>query len=341
MNPFRKDPYQIIPFRTYGTSNHFYAKGRALEDENINLSAKGFFPLLYVAYKRFGTDLIKNALLEITLGDGRKIEARTDDQGYFLVDQTIEDLLKMVGDNGFLEYSVSFAEKFKDRVIQDGNKFKGQILIPSETAQFGVISDIDDTILHTGLTSRFKWRVVKNTIFKRAEKRIPLEGAAEFYQALQKGKTGNGSNPIFYVSHGPWNLYRYLELFLSANSFPKGPILLRDFVNPFTKPFQKKPQKAEKPQKQKEILNLLKTYPKLPFILIGDSGEHDPDIYIEIAEAHPERILAIYMRSVNHRRKMLRVEGLFKDYETVPVLMVETSEKAVEHAKEMGFVQAN
>ena len=83
----------------------------------------------------------------------------------------------------------------------------------------------------------------------------------------------------------------------------------------------------------------MKTYPKLPFILIGDSGEHDPDIYIEIAEAHPERILALYLRNVNHKRKMIRVKGLFKDYETVPVLLVENSKAAVVHAREMGFIR--
>ena len=110
-------------------------------------------------------------------------------------------------------------------------------------------------------------------------------------------------------------------------------------MNPLTKRFQPRAEKVEKPEKQKEILNILKTYPKLPFILIGDSGEHDPDIYIEIAEAHPERILAIYMRSVNHKRKMIRVEGLFKVYETVPVLMVETSEEAIKHARDMGFIR--
>src|SRR5690554_6109286 len=222
-------------------------------------------------------------------------------------------------------------------MTRSGNVFKGEIVIPSETAKFGVISDIDDTILHTGLTSRFKWRVVKNTIFKRAEKRIPLEGAADFYTQLHNGKTGSDCNPIFYVSHGPWNLYGYLELFLGTHNFPKGPILLRDFGNPLTKIFQRQ-EKKEKPEKQREILNILKTYPKLSFILIGDSGEHDPDIYIEIAEAHPERILAIYMRSVNHRKRMIRVKGLFKEYETVPVLLVENSYEAIKHAQQMGFL---
>ena len=339
MNPFKKHLFQIIPFRSYGTATHLYAKGRALVDENIDLSKRGFFPMLWTTYKRFGTDLITNTDLLLTLPEGRTIETRTDNQGYFLIDQTVDNLLEMVDKYGILKYEISFSSKFKRRMIQSDNKFKGEIIIPCENVKFGVISDVDDTIIHTGLTSRFKWEVVKNTVFKRAEKRIPLEGAADFYTKLQKGKTGHDCNPIFYVSHGPWNLYHYLELFLETNDFPKGPILLRDFVNPITKRFKPRADPTEKPEKQKEILNILKTYPNLPFILIGDSGEHDPDIYIEIAEAHPERILAIYMRSVNHKRKMIRVKGLFRGYKTVPVLMVESSEEAIEHAREMGFIK--
>ncbi len=333
MRMFKKDPIQIITFRSYGTPNHLYVKGRALEDENIDLSKKGFFNLLWNTYKRFKTDLVKNTFLILKLPDGRKIETKSDDQGYFLIDETIENMLPLIDENGWLKYEISFAEKFPKRIIQENNIFFGEVMIPSETAKFGLISDIDDTIMHTGLTSRFKWQVAKNTVFKRAEKRIPLEGAADFYEKLKNGKSGNDHNPIFYVSHGPWNLYRYLEVFLEKNNFPKGPILLRDFVNPFAKKY-----KPEKPQKQKEIINILETYPKLPFILIGDSGEHDPDIYIEIAEAHPERILVIYMRSVNHAKKMIRVKGLLENYETVPVLLVEDSEAAVEHAREMGFI---
>ena len=139
---------------------------------------------------------------------------------------------------------------------------------------------------------------------------------------------------MFYVSHSPWNLYRYLELFLRQNNFPKGPILLRNLSN-----LLKRKTQDEKPQKQKEILNLLKTYPNLPFILIGDSGEHDPDIYMEIAEEFPDRILAIYLRSVKHKKKMLRVRGLVENYKTTMVLMVESSAQAIEHARTHGFIQ--
>tara|TARA_R110002050_G_scaffold269343_1_gene411709 strand:- start:428 stop:1429 length:1002 start_codon:yes stop_codon:yes gene_type:complete len=333
MGLFKKDPIQIIAFRSYGTANHLYVKGRAFEDENIDLTKKGLFHLLWNSWKRFETDKVTNTKLLLSLPDGRNIETETDSQGYFLIDTTMENLQQLTDKEGWLHYSISFVDEKSGRKIQQNNNFKGEILIPSEDVKFGIVSDIDDTIMHTGLTSIFKWMVVKNTFFKSAEKRIPLEGAAGFYLKLHNGKAGNECNPVYYVSHSPWNLYSYLERFLEKNNFLRGPILLRDFVNPFAKKY-----KPEKPQKQKEIINILKTYPKLPLILIGDSGEHDPDIYTEIAEAHPERILAIYLRNVNHKRKMLRVKGLFKDYETVPVLLVENSDAAIAHAREMGFI---
>ncbi len=108
---FKKDPLQIITFRSYGTQNHLYVKGRALDDEGINLSKKGFFTLLWNTYKRFDTDLIKNTSLILTLPDGRKIETKSDDQGYFLIDQTIENLESLIDENGWLKYEISFAER--------------------------------------------------------------------------------------------------------------------------------------------------------------------------------------------------------------------------------------
>lgn len=330
---FKKDPLQIIAFQTYGTSNHLYLRGRALEDESIDLENRGAFRLLFNAWKRFETDEIKNAELKVKIGNDQFFYTTTDKRGYFLLDKKVDDLSELVNNEGWLKLEFSFKEKELKRNIQSENKFPAEMLIPSNNTSFGVISDIDDTILHTGLTSILKWRVLINTFLTSAGKRLPLEGAPEFYHLLHKGKTGQEANPIFYVSHSPWNLYRYLKLFLKKNNFPKGPIILRNFPSPFSRK-----KKGEKPQKQKEIINLLKTYPKLKFILIGDSGEHDPDIYMEVAEAYPNRISAIYLRSVTHKKKMLRVSSLYKDYIKIPVLLVETSEQAIVHAKKNGFV---
>ncbi|CAH8282499.1 phosphatidate phosphatase APP1 [Mariniflexile fucanivorans] len=331
---FKKDPLQIISFQTYGSSNHLYARGRAIEDESIDLEHKGVFKLLLNAWKRFETDEIKNTELRVKIGNDKFFYTTTDNKGYFLLDEKIDDISSYANEEGWVKLEFSFKLEQLSRTIKSDNRFPGEMLIPSQKASFGVISDIDDTILHTGISSILKWRVLINTFLVSSGKRMPLEGAPEFYHLLHQGKNGHEANPIFYVSHSPWNLYRYLEYFLKKNNFPKGPIILRNFPRPFSRK-----NKGEKPQKQKEILNLLKAYPKMNFILIGDIGEHDPDIYLEIAEAYPERISAIYLRSVNHKKKIFRVKSLYNQYKTTPVLLVENTDQAIVHAKKHHFIK--
>lgn len=333
MGWLKKDPLQIIAFQSYGTETHFYVRGRALEDESIDLESQNIWHLIVNTWKRFETDEIKRVGLTITLPNHNILKAITDGNGYFKVEENVENLKALTNEDGWLSFELSYNGVNIKRTIQNENRFPGELLIPSEKAQFAVASDIDDTILHTGVVSMLKWKVVYNSVFKHAKNRLPLEGAADFYHKLQRGISGENTNPIFYVSHSPWNLYRYLELFLRQNNFPKGPVLLRSMSN-----ILKKKAQDEKPQKQKEILNLLKTYPNLPFILIGDSGEHDPDIYIEITEEFPDRILAIYLRSVKHKKKMLRVKELVDNYKTTTILIVESSAQAIEHAKKQGFI---
>jgi len=331
---FKKDPLQIIAFQSYATNTHFYLKGRALEDENINLESKTWIGLLINSYKRLEVDEVRHAALNIKLPNGKILKTTTDNKGYFKVKAELNALESLTNSEGWMSCQVSYNDVNVKRTIQNENIFPAEILIPSSQAKFGVASDIDDTILHTGVVSFLKWRLIINSIFKSALSRLPLEGASEFYHLLHRGASGEEANPIFYVSHSPWNLYRYLKLFLKQNNFPKGPILLRNFDSLF-----KKKAIDEKPQKQKEIINLLKTYPNLPFILIGDSGEHDPDIYIEIAEQYPDRIKAIYLRSVNHKKRMQRVRGILDAYKSTPVLLVESSKQAIEHARASGFIK--
>ncbi|WP_136483023.1 App1 family protein [Cognatitamlana onchidii] len=331
---FKKDPLQIIAFQTYGTKTHVYLRGRALEDESIDLEQKGAFKLLINAWKRFGTDEIKHTGIRIKLGEDFVFSTRTNKDGYFIIEDTVDDITRFLDEEGWVSFEFSYAEKHVGRKIQLQNRFVGEMLIPSSKASFGVISDIDDTILHTGIVSILKWRVLINTLLTSAGKRIPLEGAPELYNLLHLGAKGNEANPIFYVSHSPWNLYRYLEYFLKKNKFPKGPIILRSFP----KLFYKK-RNGFKPRKYKEIMNLLNTYPKLNFILIGDIGEGDPDIYLEIAQLNPERIKAIYLRSVADKKKIRRIAALYQPFKDIPVLLIENKNQALEHARKHGFIK--
>jgi len=334
MSWFKKDPLQIISFLSYGTSSHFYHRGRALEDETIDLDQKSLFNLILNTWKRFETDEIKHTKLKITLPNNKVFYTETDKDGYYKIDETISDLDNLINTEGWLNFEVSYNEATLKRTIQSQNRFAAELLIPNQNSDFGVISDIDDTILHTGVVSVLKWRVLYNTFLKHAQNRIPLEGAAEFYHMLHRGPAGDRANPIFYVSHSPWNLYRYLEFFLRTNNFPKGPILLRGFKTIF-----RKKTASCKPDKQLEIENILKTYPDLPIILIGDSAEHDPDIYLELVNAYPHRIKAVYLRSVNDKKKTKRVKNLLGDYNTTPVLLVNSSKEAIIHAKSHGLIK--
>ncbi|MDB9720678.1 DUF2183 domain-containing protein [Winogradskyella sp.] len=333
MGWLKKDPLQIVAFNTYGTAKHLYLKGRALEDEDIDLEKKGWFSLVVNSWKRFETDEIRNTPLKVFLPNNAVVLGTTDAEGYYLFDEPQPNLSTLTDTEGWLSYKVSYTLNLGNRKIQLNNLFLGKMIIPKTDSSFGVISDIDDTILHTGVASPLKWRVVINTFFKTPHKRKALEGSAAFYHLLHLGTSKAEANPIFYVSNSPWNLYRYLDVFLKMNHFPKGPILLRDFRTPFDRT-----PKTELAHKYHEIYNILDTYPDLKFILIGDCGEKDAYIYLDVVKQFPNRIACIYLRSVEHSKRMKRISKVFKDYKEVPVLIVDNSKDAIAHAKTHGFI---
>ncbi|MGB0930655.1 MAG: phosphatase domain-containing protein, partial [Chitinophagales bacterium] len=122
-------------------------------------------------------------------------------------------------------------------------------------------------------------------------------------------------------------LYDLLEDFLDHNEIPKGPIFLRDFG------IHKSEQAIKyKTHKHNEVLRILLSYPNLKFILIGDSGEKDLDIYLEVARAFPNRIVAIYIRKVDDRKRNERIMVLAEKELEVPIFLFDNSFDAAKHA---------
>lgn len=326
----------IVPYRSYGTYSRVYVKGRVLDNEPLKIvKDQSIYRTIKNTWKQFDSFEIPDASVELVIPDKVDLQRQTNNEGYFLFDKTIdENLSEHASEEGWVDYQVFYRDEVEGKTELLADPFRGEFLVPHVDSEFGVISDIDDTILHTGVTSFLKWRLLKNSLLTNAYKRIPLKDAPDLYQKLHLGKSGKNRNPVFYLSNSPWNMYEYLKLFLDHNQFPKGPILLRDLRTPFESTI-----KPEKPHKQKEITNILKTYPDMKFILIGDSGEHDASIYTEIAAQYSDRILAIYLRSVKHKKQMQRVRSLIDNFDTVPVLLAENSEEAEKHARENGFIQ--
>nr|GFB94825.1 hypothetical protein [Tanacetum cinerariifolium] len=229
--------------------------------------------------------------------------------------------------------------------LQGAVKGTAQVLIPPPTAEFGVISDLDDTVIVTRATHIL--RMLRTVLFRNAFSHEPLAGVAAFYQALQRGLNGQPDNPFFYVSSSPWNLYDVLEDFLRLRGIPLGPMLLRDSLLRGPKPLPGENEgesgSLHHSHKIREIKQLLDTYPHLPFILLGDSGQHDADIYAEVVRQRPGQIKVIYIRDVGLSTRLELVKpvalALQKDF-SVEMLVVPDFLTAAKHAANLGLITA-
>jgi len=326
------DPVQIIPYRTYGTTNRLFIKGRVLQDKLLKVSSSKDSILTNLAnmYRRFESDEIPNAVLKIK-HLSKEHYVTTDDEGYFEINIAPDELIN-------LNTIWQSAELSIEKLPFDSNVSThavSEILIPPFDAEYGIISDIDDTIVQSSATNFLK---MAGTVFlTNAHTRLPFAGVSTFYRSLQLGRNGKRNNPFFYVSSSPWNLYDLLRDFMDINEIPAGPLLLRDFGFDGLK-FSGAGNHLE--HKLKEIENILITYPLLKFILIGDSGQEDPSIYKEVAKRFPGRILAIYIRSVHIESKEKIAREIAEELKAsgVEMLVIDDASEAAKHAADKGFI---
>ncbi|MGD1892247.1 MAG: App1 family protein [Cyclobacteriaceae bacterium] len=329
------DPVVILPYLGFGNHERVSLNGRILEDEGINepVRTASKWRNLRSMMKRFNSDEIPNARLRVYF-QNQVQEVRADNEGYFNVNFAVDpDKL----DQNALWHPIQL--ELLDKIVEGQEEVEsvGEVLIPDKKTEFGVISDVDDTILISEVNQIF--RVIKLSLMENALTRAPFEGAAAFYRALARGSHGNFHNPFFYVSSSPWNLYDVLKDFFEINDIPKGPILLRDIGIDPTK-FIKESHHEHKPVKIRSVLD---TYPHLKFILIGDSGQHDPEIYQQVVKEYPNRILTIYIRDVTKGAREAEIDVLQEELTGSGVEMLRCSDtySAARHAAEKGFIKAS
>jgi len=321
-------PLMIVPYRGYGTKNFMYCRGRLLKDKGIVASIKhSTWQNLKNTYKRFESDEISCGILNLNFQNA-DYELVTNKEGYFMLQRAVE---LEVEHDGKMWHKTDLTLLEAEEDFESEVRATGEIMFPAEDADFGVISDLDDTLIQTNVTSKIK--MIYTSIAKNAYTRMAFRGVPAFYWALKTGKNGKKQNPLFYVSNSPWNLYDMLVEFMDINHIPKGPILLRDFGR------HKGAERLDyKNHKRNEIEYILETYPKMKFILIGDSGEKDADIYLEMTHKFPNRILAIYIRSVNDEKRDERIKQLAKTSENVPLILIKDSLEAAKHAAENEWI---
>ncbi len=255
---------------------------RVLQDEPLAPADAGHGKVrnLLAMLKRLESDPLPFARVRARLRGGDR-ELVADDEGF--VREWLETERGGTEGWGSIRLELPHPSGAPPRVTE------APILIPAAAAAYGVISDLDDTVLQSEVTNFL--RAARMVLLENARTRLPFAGVAAFYRALEEGPAGGPKNPIFYVSSSPWNLYDVIDEFLEAEGIPAGPLLLRNWdLGPSL--FRQAGHKT------RLIREILETFPTLPFILVGDSGQEDPEIYAEIVAAHPNRILAVYIRSV-------------------------------------------
>lgn len=278
---FTRAPASFQSYGGYATSRMVEIRGRVLRmrEQGDPRGPASRWRTLLKSLRLFLSREVPGATVELQAGEQRH-RALSDEEGYVCfhvprpegVDQPWLELPARVVDAGRYE-------------VHPG-RVDCRVRVPADDSAFGVVSDIDDTILRTEVERR--WRMVWRSLSHDVYRREAIDGAPTFYRDL-----AGGNAPFFYLSNSPWNLYPVLLRFLSHSQFPDGPLMLRDFGL--------RGRKSRKEHKLDSLRRLLGNYRHLRFLLIGDSGEKDAQIYARASEEFPGRITAVVIRRAGRR----------------------------------------
>ncbi|KRC62411.1 ACP synthase [Agromyces sp. Root81] len=169
------------------------------------------------------------------------------------------------------------------------------IWIVGPDVRFGIISDVDDTVMVTALPRPLVafW----NTFVLDEHARIPTPGMAVLFERLVRSHPGS---PVIYLSTGAWNVAPTLTRFLSRNLYPAGPLLLTDWGPTHDRWFR-----SGHEHKQENLRRLAEEFPDMRWLLIGDDGQHDEEHYERFALEHPDRVAAVAIRRLSKGEAVL------------------------------------
>lgn len=170
-----------------------------------------------------------------------------------------------------------------------------QLRIVGPDPGLGIVSDIDDTVMVTALPRPLlaAW----NTFVRHETTRRPVTGMSTMYSEVARH---HADVPVFYLSTGAWNVAPTLELFLERHGYPPGPLLMTDWGPTADAWFR-----SGREHKRTELRRLLEELPQLRWLLVGDDGQHDPEIYAEAAEESPDQIRAVAIRELSAAQQVL------------------------------------
>lgn len=304
MDLFSGPRIRLQPFFGYRSNEKLVIGARALRAGKAGFEKRGRLQAMRTMLAQFASREVAglDVRLEVREPDGTLTNhhATTDREGYarFEIDLHGRDL---PADPAWERVCFHWLNREGPQCAE------GYVLVPGAGSTLGVISDIDDTIIETGITGGFRsfarhWRRV---LAELPDERIVVPQADVFYGALGggsvllPGETHVGERlaathrPFFYVSSSPWNLFSYLVAFKKSRNLPLGPLLLRDWG------FDRATLGSEShgAHKRGAVDSILAMYPDMRFLLIGDDTQGDLPAYAEVVQANPGRIAGVLIRT--------------------------------------------
>jgi phosphatidate phosphatase APP1 len=175
-----------------------------------------------------------------------------------------------------------------------GADARAPVEVVADAAPFVVVSDFDDTLARTDV--RDARGLFTAALLRDGDTHPLVEGMDAFFRCLRSGKPARPGFAL--VSGSPVQYGPRLMRFLARHGFPFTGLYLRN-LGPGTLRGYKQPR----------IRQLLSELPQ-PVVLVGDSGEHDPEVYAEMREAFPGRVLQVYIRDVGRSEEAVRFSGM-------------------------------
>lgn len=156
-------------------------------------------------------------------------------------------------------------------------------------AKFGIVSDIDDTVMVTALPRPFL--ALWNTFVLSERARMATPGMAVLLDRLT---IEHPDAPVIYLSTGPWNAAPTLARFLNRNMYPAGALVLTDWGLTQDRWFR-----SGQEHKLRNLERLAKEFPEIRWLLLGDNGQHDEQIYSGFAQENADKVAAIAIRQLS------------------------------------------
>ena len=323
---FRKPEVQI--FRGHGTPARVRITGRVVEETGTrDVGADvGHLRTMLNTFRRMESDEMPGARLRVR-ACGAQAETTTDEEGFFALELACADVQP-----GWHHVE---AELLSSPSGHAGVVGTGEVLVVAAECELGYVSDLDDTVIETG--ARNKLTHTRILLVRDALEQVAFPGVAEFYTLLTRGPDGATPLPVFYVSRSSWGLYDLFVDFMELHEIPRGPTFLMDAAVIE----QQSTALGHTNHKLDTIREILEWHPRMQLVLIGDSGQHDPEAYLEVAQKYEERIRAVYLRDVtDDEARDAEVKAIVARIAAmgIPATSCATTTEMARHAEGLGLI---